>query len=89
MRSFGLVGWSGSGKTTLMTLLIPSWSPAASRIDAKAPHIIPSMSISREKTLGAPPSWGGEVMITSQNRWALMHELRGAPETFADELVAG
>src|SRR5438445_9893370 len=30
----------------------------------------------------------GEVMITSQNRWALMHELRGAPEPSLDELVA-
>jgi len=27
-------------------------------------------------------------MITSQNRWALMHELRGAPEPSLDELVA-
>ena len=27
-------------------------------------------------------------MISSQNRWALMHELRGAPEPALDELVA-
>jgi molybdopterin-guanine dinucleotide biosynthesis protein B len=26
-------------------------------------------------------------MISSQNRWALMHELRGAPEPEFDELV--
>ena len=29
-----------------------------------------------------------EVMISSGNRWALMHELRGAPEPSVEELVA-
>jgi molybdopterin-guanine dinucleotide biosynthesis protein B len=30
----------------------------------------------------------GEVMIASQNRWALMHELRGEPEPSLEELLA-
>jgi molybdopterin-guanine dinucleotide biosynthesis protein MobB len=29
-----------------------------------------------------------EVMVASARRWALMHELRGAPEPSLDELVA-
>src|SRR5205823_13433433 len=28
-----------------------------------------------------------EVMVSSDHRWALMHELRGAPEPSLDELV--
>ncbi|MGH7029644.1 MAG: molybdopterin-guanine dinucleotide biosynthesis protein MobB, partial [Stellaceae bacterium] len=29
----------------------------------------------------------GEVVVASQNRWALMHELRGAPELTLDDLI--
>ena len=29
----------------------------------------------------------GEVLVTSSRRWALMHELRGAPEPRLEELI--
>jgi molybdopterin-guanine dinucleotide biosynthesis protein B len=89
MRIFGLAGWSGSGKTTLMTLLIPELISRGITVSTlkHAHHSFdvdqPGKDSWRHRQAGA-----GEVMISSQNRWALMHELRGAPEPSLDELVA-
>ena len=88
MRIFGLAGWSGSGKTTLMTLLIPELVSRGITVSTlkHAHHSFdvdqPGKDSWRHRQAGA-----GEVMISSQNRWALMHELRGAPEPSLDELV--
>jgi len=89
MRIFGLAGWSGSGKTTLMTLLIPELVARGITVSTlkHAHHSFdvdqPGKDSWRHRQAGA-----GEVMISSQNRWALMHELRGAAEPSLDELVA-
>jgi molybdopterin-guanine dinucleotide biosynthesis adapter protein len=88
MRIFGLAGWSGSGKTTLMTLLIPELAARGIAVSTvkHAHHSFdvdqPGKDSWRHRQAGA-----GEVMISSQNRWALMHELRGGPEPSLDELV--
>jgi molybdopterin-guanine dinucleotide biosynthesis protein B len=86
MRIFGLAGWSGSGKTTLMTALIPELVSRGLSVSTlkHAHHTFdvdqPGKDSWRHRQAGA---W--EVMISSQNRWALMHELRGASEpTFED-----
>jgi len=88
MRIFGLAGWSGSGKTTLMTALIPELVCRGVSVSTlkHAHHAFdvdqPGKDSWRHRQAGAR-----EVMISSQNRWALMHELRGAPEPTFDELV--
>src|SRR5215469_2968097 len=88
MRIFGLAGWSGSGKTTLMTALIPELVSRGITVSTlkHAHHAFdvdqPGKDSWRHRQAGAR-----EVMIFSQNRWALMHELRGAPEPSFDELV--
>jgi molybdopterin-guanine dinucleotide biosynthesis protein B len=88
MRIFGLAGWSGSGKTTLMTALIPELVSRGITVSTlkHAHHAFdvdqPGKDSWRHRQAGAR-----EVMIFSQNRWALMHELRGAPEPLFDELV--
>ena len=88
MRIFGLAGWSGSGKTTLMTALIPELVSRGITVSTlkHAHHAFdvdqPGKDSWRHRQAGAR-----EVMISSQNRWALMHELRGAPEPEFDELV--
>src|SRR6516165_7619959 len=88
MRFFGLAGWSGSGKTTLMTALIPELvSRGVSVSTLKHAHHAfdvdrPGKDSWRHRQAGAQ-----EVMVSSQNRWALMHELRGAPEPSFEELV--
>ncbi len=88
MRIFGLAGWSGSGKTTLMTALIPELVSRGITVSTlkHAHHSFdvdqPGKDSWRHRQAGA-----GEVMVSSQNRWALMHELRGMPEPSLDGLV--
>ena len=88
MRVFGLVGWSGSGKTTLMTRLIPELAHRGIRIST-VKHAHHSFDVDQpgkdsflHRTAGAV-----EVMVASANRWALMHEHRGAPEPSLEDLV--
>jgi molybdopterin-guanine dinucleotide biosynthesis protein B len=88
MRMFGLAGWSGSGKTTLMTALIAEFVARGVAVSSvkHAHHAFdvdqPGKDSWRHRQAGA-----SEVMVASQRRWALIHELRGAPEPGLDELV--
>ena len=88
MRIFGLAGWSGSGKTTLMTALIPELVGRGITVSTikHAHHAFdvdqPGKDSWRHRQAGA-----SEVMVVSERRWALMHELRGAPEPGLDELI--
>jgi molybdopterin-guanine dinucleotide biosynthesis adapter protein len=88
MRIFGLAGWSGSGKTTLMTALIPELVSRGISVSTlkHAHHAFdvdqPGKDSWRHRQAGAH-----EVVVSSRNRWALMHELRGAPEPSFEELV--
>ena len=89
MRIFGLAGWSGSGKTTLMTALIPELVSRGITVST-IKHAHHSFDIDQP----GKDSWqhrqagAGEVMVSSQHRWALMHELRGAPEPRLPELLS-
>ena len=88
MRIFGLAGWSGSGKTTLMTALIPEFVSRGVTVSTikHAHHAFdidqPGKDSWRHREAGAL-----EVMVASERRWALMHELRDAPEPSLNELV--
>ncbi len=89
MRIFGLAGWSGSGKTTLMAALIPEIVARGVSVSTvkHAHHDFdidqPGKDSWRHRQAGAR-----EVMVASQRRWALMRELREAPEPSLDELAA-
>ncbi|MFQ5775822.1 MAG: molybdopterin-guanine dinucleotide biosynthesis protein B [Kiloniellaceae bacterium] len=88
MKVFGLAGWSGSGKTTLMRALIPALVDRGLRVSTMkhAHHAFdvdkPGKDSYEHRRAGA-----SEVLISSANRWALMHELRGAPEPTTEELI--
>ena len=81
MKIIGLAGWSGAGKTTLLTRLIPYFNARGLRVSViKHAHHqfdvdVPGKDSWRHREAGA-----AEVLVASSNRWALMHELRGAPE---------
>jgi molybdopterin-guanine dinucleotide biosynthesis protein B len=81
MRIIGLAGWSGSGKTTLLTKVIPCLTARGKRVSTlkHAHHAFdidrPGKDSFQHRSAGAT-----EVLVVSGNRWALMHELRGAPE---------
>src|SRR5712692_2991990 len=89
MRIFGLAGWSGSGKTTLLMAIIPELVARGLAVSTikHAHHEFdidrPGKDSWRHRQAGA-----SEVMVASARRWAIMHELRGAPEPALEELVA-
>lgn len=89
MRLIGFAGWSGAGKTTLLARLIPALLARGLSVSTiKHAHHnfdidVPGKDSHTHRTAGAT-----EVLISSANRWALMHELRGAPEPELPELVA-
>jgi molybdopterin-guanine dinucleotide biosynthesis protein B len=89
MRVFGFAGYSGAGKTTLIEQLIPRLIARGLSISLikHAHHLFeidrPGKDSYRHREAGA-----SEVLITSDRRWVLMHELRGAPEPGLHEQLA-
>lgn len=88
MKIFGIAGYSGSGKTTLIEKLIPRFSARGVRVSL-IKHAHHTFDVDQQ----GKDSWRHrhagcqEVLVTSSRRWALMHELRGAPEPTLPELV--
>jgi molybdopterin-guanine dinucleotide biosynthesis adapter protein len=88
VKVFGFAAWSGSGKTTLMERLIPLFVARGLRVSVikHAHHGFdvdqPGKDSFRHRQAGA-----SEVLVSSGARWALMHELRGAPELGLTELI--
>ncbi|MDO5102301.1 MAG: molybdopterin-guanine dinucleotide biosynthesis protein B [Lautropia sp.] len=81
MKVMGFAGFSGSGKTTLIEQVIPLLRAAGLVVSVikHAHHTFdidkPGKDSWRHRQAGA-----GEVLLTSDQRWVLMHELNGAPE---------
>lgn len=88
MKIFGLAGWSGSGKTTLATRLIPALIARGITVSTvKHAHHAFDVDTPGKDSYEHRKAGATEVLVTSANRWALMHEHRGAPEpTLADLL---
>jgi molybdopterin-guanine dinucleotide biosynthesis adapter protein len=88
-KIFGFAGWSGSGKTTLIEQVISNLRARGVSVSLikHAHHTFdvdqPGKDSHRHRVAGA-----SEVLITSANRYALMHELRGDAELTIDEAVA-
>lgn len=81
VRLIGLSGWSGSGKTTLLTVLIPALI-ARGRTVSTIKHAHHSFEVDKpgKDSYVHREAGAQEVLISSERRWALMRELRGAPE---------
>ena len=88
MRLIGLAGWSGSGKTTLLARLLPVLI-ARGRSVSTLKHAHHEFDIDKPGKDSHTHRLAGarEVLISSARRWALMHELRGAPELSLRELL--
>ncbi|HRE16918.1 MAG TPA: molybdopterin-guanine dinucleotide biosynthesis protein B [Rhodocyclaceae bacterium] len=88
MKVFGIAGYSGSGKTTLIEKLIPALKAHGIKVSVikHAHHGFdidrPGKDSYRQREAGA-----SEVLLSCNARWALMHELRDAPEPTLDELL--
>jgi molybdopterin-guanine dinucleotide biosynthesis protein B len=88
MKVIGIAGWSGAGKTTLLTRVIPCLTARGVRVSTikHAHHGFdvdqPGKDSHTHRIAGAT-----EVLVSSANRFALMHELRGVPELTLSALL--
>jgi len=88
MRVFGLAGWSGAGKTTLLSKLIPALTAQGLRVSTlKHAHHEFDLDTPGKDSWVHRQSGATEVAIVSANRYAIMHELRGAPEPTIEEML--
>ena len=89
MKLYGVTGWKNSGKTVLMERLVAEFTRRGVSVstikhahhDTDIDH--PGRDSFRHREAGAR-----EVVVSSPNRWALMHELRGTREPPLEDLVA-
>ena len=89
MKVYGVTGWKDSGKTTLTERLLAEMvrrglavsSVKHAHHDTEIDH--PGRDSFRHRAAGA-----GQVIVASPVRWALMTELRGAPEPPLEALLA-
>ena len=89
MKVIGLSGWSGAGKTTLLSRLIPHLIAEGLRVSTiKHAHSNFDVDVPGKDSWLHRQAGATEVLISSGRRWALMHELRGAPEPRFAELLA-
>lgn len=88
MKVFGIAGWSGSGKTTLLEKLIPALTARGLKVSVikHAHHGFdidkPGKDSYRHREAGA-----AEVLLSCNDRWALMHERRAEAEPTLAELL--
>jgi molybdopterin-guanine dinucleotide biosynthesis protein MobB len=89
MKVFGVTGWKNTGKTGLMERLVAEITARGFTVSTvkHAHHAVdldqPGRDSHRHRVAGAR-----EVILATAHRWALMHELRGAPEPPLAELLA-
>lgn len=88
-KIFGIAGWKNSGKTGLAVRLVTELSARGYRVST-IKHAHHDFDVDK---VGAD-SWrhrqagAHEVTIVSGTRYAIMHELRGAPEPTLEEVLA-
>ena len=88
MNIYGIVGWKNAGKTGLMARLVTEMTSRGLRVSTvkHAHHSFdvdhPGKDSHRHRIAGAT-----EVLLASRNRFALMHELRDAPEPTLSALL--
>lgn len=89
MKVFGITGWKNSGKTTLVVKLVEYFSAQGLKV-ATIKHAhhdfdidIPNTDSYKHRKAGAK-----EVIVTSDMRWAIIHELAEEKEPSLAELLA-
>jgi molybdopterin-guanine dinucleotide biosynthesis protein B len=89
MRIIGLAGWSGSGKTTLITKVLPVLIGRGLKVSTlKHAHHGFDLDKPGKDSFMHRASGATEVIISSERRWAVLHELRGEEEWDLPELLS-
>jgi molybdopterin-guanine dinucleotide biosynthesis protein B len=85
----GVVGYSGNGKTTLLEYLIAQLAARGLAVNViKHSHHDLELEPPRKDSARFRSAGAAEVMVASPYRFAIMRELRGAPEPSLDEQLA-
>lgn len=88
-KVFGLAGWSGSGKTTLIKRLLPALIARGFSVSTvKHTHHRFDVDHPGKDSHSHREAGAREVLVSSELRWALMHELRGQLEPDLPALLA-
>jgi molybdopterin-guanine dinucleotide biosynthesis protein MobB len=89
VKLWGVTGWKNSGKTGLMERLVTEFTARGLRVST-VKHAHHSFDVDhagrdsyRHREAGAT-----EVLLSSRNRWALMHENRDEEEATLEQLLA-
>ncbi|WP_119286509.1 molybdopterin-guanine dinucleotide biosynthesis protein B [Azohydromonas sediminis] len=88
MKAFGIAGHSGMGKTTLLERLVPEFS-SRGLVVSIIKHSHKSIEVDRpgKDSYRLREAGCREVLLLGHERWALMHELRGAAEPSLEYLL--
>ncbi len=88
MKVLGITGWSGSGKTTLVTRLLPDLAARGLAVSTiKHAHHDFDVDTPGKDSYEHRAAGATEVIVSSARRWALMHEMRDAPEPTLKDLL--
>jgi len=85
----GVIGPSGSGKTTLLEFLVTELAARGLRVNViKHSHHDLELEPPRKDSARFRQAGAADVMVASPFRYAIVHELRGAPEpTLAEQMA--
>jgi molybdopterin-guanine dinucleotide biosynthesis protein B len=88
MKLIGLAGWSGAGKTTLLAKLIPCLVARGVGVSTiKHAHHRFDIDTPGKDSWIHRQAGARQVLVGSDQRWALLTELRGTPEPELPELL--
>ncbi len=88
MKVFGIVGWKNSGKTGLMERLVAEICARGFSVST-IKHAHHNFDIDQEgkDSFRHREAGAQEVLLSSQNRWALIHELKNECEPDLNSLL--
>ena len=90
MKVYGVTGWKNTGKTHLMRRLVAEFTGRGVTVST-VKHAHHSAEVDRDGTdsFAHRAAGAAQVALVSPVRWAVMTELRGAPEPSLAEVLAG
>lgn len=84
---FGIAGWKNSGKTSLVSALVSDISSRGLKVSTiKHAHHSFDLDTAGTDSFKHRVSGAQEVVLVSQNRWAIQHELRDTLEPTLEEM---